>query len=279
MSIFELHRAALEDYKDFVHSFILIADKRAREFVDQALREEEHLWPEPLVQLSPAYKRDATVEELAARGTLHPETAEIFRTPEGDTYRLYKHQVEAIEKACAGESLVVTSGTGSGKTFCYFIPIVDTVVRHPGIRGPIAFIIYPMNALVNSQLAALNELKEHYERRTGRTFPVIFAKYTGETSEEERERIRREPPHILLTNYVMAELLLVRPEDQNRPTGGANRSDGRVAYSLDPVGGPVDGLVPVDVSVKPVLPQQVDRRVVLPAGPGGDRHPPLPSPV
>ena len=215
MSIFELHRAALEDYKDFVHSFILIADERAREFVDRALREEEHLWPEPLVQLSPAYKRDATVEELAARGTLHPETAEIFRTPEGDTYRLYKHQVEAIEKACAGESLVVTSGTGSGKTFCYFIPIVDTVVRHPGIRGPVAFIIYPMNALVNSQLAALNELKEHYERRTGRTFPIIFAKYTGETSEEERERIRREPPHILLTNYVMAELLLVRPEDRD----------------------------------------------------------------
>jgi Lhr-like helicase len=215
VSIFELHRAALEDYKDFVHSFILIADERAREFVERSLREEEHLWPEPLVQLSPAYKRDATVEELAARGTLHPETAEIFRTPAGDTYRLYKHQVDAIEKACTGESLVVTSGTGSGKTFCYFIPIVDTVVRHPGIQGPIAFIIYPMNALVNSQLAALNGLREDYERRTGRPFPVTFARYTGETPEEERERIRREPPHILLTNYVMAELLLVRPEDRD----------------------------------------------------------------
>ena len=214
MSIFELHRAALEDYKDFVHSFILIADDRLREFVEGKLREEEHLWPEPLVQLSPAYKRDATVEELATRGTLHPETAEIFRTPKGDTYRLYKHQVEAIEKACVGESLVVTSGTGSGKTFCYFIPIVDAVMRHPGIRGPIAFIIYPMNALVNSQYIALSDLKDRYEERTGHPFPVTFAKYTGETKEEEREEIRKEPPHILLTNYVMAELLLVRPEDR-----------------------------------------------------------------
>lgn len=214
VSIFELHRAALDDYKDFVHSFIRIADERARQFVERALREEEHLWPEPLVQLSPAYKRDVTIEELAERGLLHPETAEIFRTPTGETYRLYKHQVEAIEKVASGESIVVTSGTGSGKTFCYFIPIVDTVLRYPQANGPIAFIIYPMNALVNSQLAALNELRERYEARTGRRFPVSYARYTGETKEEEREWIRREPPHILLTNYVMAELLLVRPEDR-----------------------------------------------------------------
>jgi len=221
VSIFELHRAALDDYKDFVRSFVNVVDDRLREFVEKKLGEDEHLWPEPLVQLSPAYAKDATIDELVERGLLHRETARIFRSPEGRTYRLYKHQVDAITKVCSGESVVVTSGTGSGKTFCYFIPIVDAVVRRSNGSGPVAFIIYPMNALVNSQYIALQDLKRRYEERTGRTFPVTFARYTGETPEDERERIRREPPHILLTNYVMAELLLVRPEDRPLITSAA----------------------------------------------------------
>jgi hypothetical protein len=71
-----------------------------------------------------------------------------------------------------------------------------------------------MNALVNSQLTALETLRDGYQRKTGRPFPVTFAKYTGETSEALRLELRNHPPHILLTNYVMAELLLVRPDDQ-----------------------------------------------------------------
>ncbi len=219
-SIFDLHKAVMADYRDFIHSYILITDERLKEFVERALLEEEHLWPEPLVQLSPAYRRAATVDDLVAQGVLHPETGRIFRSRQGTPLRLYQHQVEAIEKARRGESFVITSGTGSGKSFCYFIPIVDTVVRlqppSPGERrGPVALIIYPMNALVNSQLAALQALKAAYEQRTGRSFPITFARYTGETQHEERENIRKNPPHILLTNYMMAELLLVRPEDRS----------------------------------------------------------------
>lgn len=80
-----------------------------------------------------------------------------------------------------------------------------------------------MNALVNSQLAALEKLKETYEHRFGKSFPVAFAKYTGETTEARRDELRNHPPHIILTNYVMGELLLVRPEDQRfleRAAGG-----------------------------------------------------------
>jgi ATP-dependent helicase YprA (DUF1998 family) len=214
MSIFDLHVRVLEDYRDYIGSFVHVADERLRAFVEQLLEEERHLWPEPLVQLSPAYRRDATVEELAHEGVLQPETARIFRRPDGSSYRLYRHQVEAIRRAAAGESFVLTTGTGSGKTFAYFIPIVDAVVRRPGLLGPVAFAIYPMNALVNSQLQALRQLAENYRQSTGREFPVRFARYTGETEEKEREEIRRNPPHILLTNYVMAELMLVRPEDR-----------------------------------------------------------------
>ncbi|SFM99360.1 DEAD/DEAH box helicase [Thermodesulforhabdus norvegica] len=214
MSIFTFHSQVMQDYADFVRSFVNIADDRLREFVRQLLEEEQRLWPEPLVQLSPAYRRDVTVKELAHKAVLHPETARIFRRADGLTFRLYRHQVEAIRKAVAGESFVLTSGTGSGKTFAYFIPIVDTVVRQADMPGPVAIIVYPMNALVNSQLQALKDLQQRYESRTGRSFPVRFARYTGETPEQEREAIRRQPPHILLTNYVMAELMLVRPEDR-----------------------------------------------------------------
>ncbi|MDW8467594.1 MAG: DEAD/DEAH box helicase [Chloroherpetonaceae bacterium] len=128
---------------------------------------------------------------------------------------MYRHQEEAIRKAAAGESFVVTSGTGSGKSLCYFLPIVDSLIRNPRTEERVAaLVVYPMNALVNSQCQALETLKQRYERRTGQPFPVTFARYTGETKEEAREAMRRNPPKILLTNYVMAELLLVRPEDQ-----------------------------------------------------------------
>lgn len=224
MSIFELHSSVLADYRDFVRSFFLIADERARAFVDQALDEESHLWPDFLLQVSPSYARAATVDELAGQGRLHAETARVFRTPDGDPFRLYQHQVEAVELALAGQSYVVTSGTGSGKSLTYFLPIVDNLLRQPNTGDRVAaLVVYPMNALVNSQLQALQRLKETYERHTGRRFPVTFAKYTGDTTGEARVALQQHPPQILLTNYVMAELLLVRPDDQrflDRAGGG-----------------------------------------------------------
>ena len=214
-TIFDLHSSVLADYRDFVRSFFVIADERAQVFVDQALEEEAHLWPEPLVQLSPAYAPGLTVDELAREGLIAEETARVFRLPDGRPFRLYRHQEEAIRNALAAKSFVVTSGTGSGKSLCYFLPIMDSLIRNPNTGERVAaLVVYPMNALVNSQHQALTALKEHYERRTGKPFPVTFAKYTGETTDAEREEMRRHPPQILLTNYVMAELLLVRPEDQ-----------------------------------------------------------------
>jgi len=214
VTVLEVHRRVLEDYAAFVHSFMQVADDRLREFLQEALREEARLWPEPLLQVSPNYKRDRTLEEFAEADGLHPETAQIFRRPNGASYPLYAHQAQAIRLVQSGRSVVLTTGTGSGKTLCYFVPIVDAALRSGIRQGPLAIVVYPMNALVNSQLAFLQSLADHYTQRTGRTFPITFARYTGETPEEEREKIRRNPPHILLTNYVMAELLLNRPEDR-----------------------------------------------------------------
>ena len=224
MNIFTLHQKVLDDYRHFVSSFINIADERIAAFVNEALVKDQHLWPEFLLQLSPRYKLAKTVDELQAEGLIHPETALIFRTSNNQPFHLYQHQLEAIEIARRAESYVVTSGTGSGKSLTYFLPIIDHLIQHSHDDNQVAaLVIYPMNALVNSQLQALEKLKESYERRTGRAFPVTFAKFTGATREDERKQLRENPSDILLTNYVMAELMMVRPEDQrflDRAGGG-----------------------------------------------------------
>ncbi|MQL50848.1 DEAD/DEAH box helicase [Desulfofundulus thermobenzoicus] len=193
-----------------------MADERIRELVEEELFTNEGLWPEPLLQLNSLYARGSSVADLCRRGLLHPACAEIFydyrqRRP----ITLYRHQEAAIECALRREPFVVTSGTGSGKTLTYFIPIFDAVLRsepaQPRVR---AIIVYPMNALVNSQYTALEELAKAFERRTGQPLPVRFEKYTGQEGEEKRKEILEAPPHILLTNYVMLELFLVRPRER-----------------------------------------------------------------
>jgi ATP-dependent helicase YprA (DUF1998 family) len=218
MSIFDLYSNVLGDYRDFVRSFFTVDDDRAREFIERELVQEARLWPEALLQVSPSYARIASVDELASlvRNSLLPETAQIFRNDRGEPFYLYQHQVEALDCARRRESYVVTSGTGSGKSLTYFLPIVDAFLGRATTPNRVAaLVVYPMNALVNSQLEALKKLKRGYEQRTGRRFPVTFAKYTGDVQGDERRALQNNPPQILLTNYVMTELLLVRPDDQS----------------------------------------------------------------
>src|SRR5262249_32766023 len=131
MSVFTLHSNVVADYRDFVRSFFSVADDRAREFIDRELVEQARFWPEPLLQVSPSYARVASVDELTTRGTLLEETSQIFRNDRGDPFTLYQHQVEALELARRSESYVVTSGTGSGKSLTYFLPIIDSFLRRP----------------------------------------------------------------------------------------------------------------------------------------------------
>jgi hypothetical protein len=71
-----------------------------------------------------------------------------------------------------------------------------------------------MNALINSQFEEFKRYQENYEKATGKSFPVSFGQYTGQEKEEVRERMRENPPHVLLTNYMMLELLLTRTAER-----------------------------------------------------------------
>ncbi len=111
--------------------------------------------------------------------------------------------------AQTGANYVLTTGTGSGKNLAYIVPIVDHVLRRGSGNGVQAIVVYPTDALANSQEGELKKfLQLGYPDQTG---PVTFARYTGQESDEVRQRIIANPPDVILTNYVMLELILTRP--------------------------------------------------------------------
>ena len=167
------------------------------------------LWPQPLLQFNPAYEQAGTVDEVIALRLLHDDVRHIF-----DGYSLYRHQREAIELGVAGTDFVVTSGTGSGKSLTYIGTIFNHLLANPATAGVAAIIVYPMNALINSQSNEFNTYTDNYERNTGRTFPILFSQYTGQEKEDRRQAMREDPPPVLLTNYMMLELLLTRVQER-----------------------------------------------------------------
>lgn len=216
LEVFELYKELIGDYSTYIQSFIQIRDNNIRDRVQKALQG-GHLWPEPLIQLNPSFESGGAVDELVGRGVLKEECSRIFRIDksthsDGHPMQLHKHQAEAIEAARRGDNYVLTTGTGSGKSLSYIIPIVDYVLRNGSGKGIQAIIVYPMNALANSQFG---ELEKYlcFGYPEGKP-PVTFEKYTGQEGKEKRSQILANPPDILITNYVMMELILTRVHDR-----------------------------------------------------------------
>jgi len=206
MKVFTLQNKILDQYQSFLSSFIRIKNTAIREQVEGALREGK-LLPEPLVQFNPAYQEAGSVEELCHAGMLESRMGDIF-----SGYQLYKHQLEAIDLGAKEKDFVVTSGTGSGKSLTYIATIFNHILRQPNkTKGVRAIIVYPMNALINSQKEEFNKYRDRFEAKHGEhSFPIDYAQYTGQESEEEKQRIKNNPPHVLLTNYMMLELIMTR---------------------------------------------------------------------
>jgi hypothetical protein len=209
MDVFALREKVVSDYRRYIESFVRINEEKIANFVQEKFDQGE-LWPDAILQLNPAYEPGPTLDELAAQGGILKATADFFRGQGGKPLRLYRHQQQAVEIAARWESYVVTTGTGSGKSLTYLIPIVDHVLRtNPNKHQVRAIIVYPMNALINSQHRAL----ETYAANNP-SIPIRFDQYTGQQKDEARQRILDDPPHILLTNYVMLEYMMLRPVER-----------------------------------------------------------------
>lgn len=212
-NIFDFRNEVIDEYSKYSRSFIEINAKDIKETVD-AEYEAGKYWPAPLIQINPAYKLSNSVQELVASQELHPECANIFQMGKQDGRHddmyLYQHQVEAIALAKQRKSYVLTTGTGSGKSMAFFIPIIDHILRakeKDNTKRTRAIIIYPMNALANSQLEELNKFLAGYNLGCK---PFTVGRYTGQEDASERENLATFPPDILLTNFMMLELILTR---------------------------------------------------------------------
>jgi superfamily II DNA or RNA helicase len=133
---------------------------------------------------------------------------------------LYIHQKQGVLSILNGRHTIISTGTGSGKTETFLIPIIAHCLQSTE-RGVKAILIYPMNALAGDQIERI----ARYTQATN----ITFGLYTGATPENGlrepferkfanqliyRDEIRANPPDILITNYVMLDRLLTREKDQ-----------------------------------------------------------------
>ena len=231
-----------ETYQRYLTSLLSLRDPVMAARLGDKVRANGQMTRGPYLDVTPPYERGATIADLVSEGVLSPRMLDISSAALPAGRPLYLHQERAIRKAAAGRSLVVATGTGSGKTESFLVPILDSLAREqdsgtltPGVR---ALLLYPMNALANDQVKRLREILRDYP-------DITFGRYTGETLEDpakardqflqlnpgvepipnellSRQEMKAKPPHILLTNYAMLEYLLLRPLDTtlfDGPTG------------------------------------------------------------
>ena len=171
-------------YRSYVKTTFPIADVSLRGQFHELLDEEGLLWRGPFLSLQRPYQRtEGTLAQHGAALGLHEKLLSAGGAGKGAPFgqwRLFTHQQKAVEQILAGRNTIVSSGTGSGKTEAFFLPILDDCLKHPG-PGIRAIILYPMNALANDQYQRFAK----YLAGTG----VTFARYTGQENEEDRQRI------------------------------------------------------------------------------------------
>ena len=135
---------------------------------------EKELIKGPYMEKSQIYANGDSPESLK----LHQDTINIINNKlKGRT--LWKHQTDALNLSLNDQNAVIATGTSSGKTLCYQIPIIDDLIRNslPGLR---AIIIYPLNALVNDQLNEWENLLQGVKN-------ITFARFTGQTPISQKE--------------------------------------------------------------------------------------------
>ena len=222
----------IDGYRRYLKSLLPVRDARIAAALEKEISG-SLLTKGPLLESAPPYAHSATLADLVACGVLDP-AFQSFASPALPMDRpLYLHQEQAIRKITAGRNVIVASGTGSGKTESFLLPILDALSAEqargalgPGVR---ALLLYPMNALANDQLKRLRQL-------LARAPHITFGRYVGDTPRTAQEaaekfavlnpgeprlpnellsraEMRETPPHLLLTNYAMLEYLLLRPAD------------------------------------------------------------------
>jgi len=135
--------------------------------------------------------RDARYAELR-----HPLSPQVQAALEGQGVRgLYRHQAHALDAVAEGSNIIVATGPASGKSLCYHLPVLETILADPSAR---ALYLYPTKALAQDQLRSLKAL-------CGDSVPVTADIFDGDTPREARDSIKRSA-QVILTNPDMLHL-------------------------------------------------------------------------
>lgn len=211
-------------------------DSGFRNLWDDFFTDPERLIKGPYLQFPLPFRKST---DAAALTRFAPAIAKLPFPP-------YEHQVKSFDRVCDFKSTLVATGTGSGKTECFTLPILAHCAKYANELGIRAILIYPMNALAADQAKRLAETicanaglkgvrvglyigeSKGKSARKGQAKRWREVGYDAETQSyhviTDRETMLREPPHILLTNYKMLDYLLLRPKekrlwDHNRDPG------------------------------------------------------------
>ncbi len=219
-------------YLRYIETAFFINDKTYFEQFREKLADDTAFSKGPYLEATDSFKSGKSLKELVEEGVVSSLFKSLDQKAMPSSRPLYAHQETAIRNIGNGENAVITTGTGSGKTESFLLPILNYLFRQqeknqlgPGVR---AILIYPMNALANDQVKRLRKLLKGTN--------ITFGAYTGETERKQenainkymklndnqlpipnelisREVIQQTPPNLLITNYAMLEYLMIRPGD------------------------------------------------------------------
>lgn len=233
-----------DEFTGYITTSFQIADKEYAAQFKEELNKEGMVAKGPYLDITDSFVKGKTLSQMISEGIVSPLFNDLEgNIPDGEkelqlNRPLYLHQQIAVEKADKDHNLVITTGTGSGKTECFTIPIINYLLKEKedgllddGVR---AILIYPMNALANDQMKRLRDTLKNYP-------DITFGVYNGDTeyTDEEgiisygkiykdehgnalkplpnevisRKSMQEKPPHILVTNYAMLEYMMLRPND------------------------------------------------------------------
>ena len=153
MDPFKIYKSVKEQYKSYIQTFQVFNNPTIQQFVEDGINKRKMLWQEPVIQISKRFKAGDPLTELISKNWLHPSCDKVY-----PSFIPYAHQQKSVGVVAKNkQNLVVTTGTGSGKSICFELPIVSYCFEQAekGNKGIKAIIIYPMNALANTQYEEL----------------------------------------------------------------------------------------------------------------------------
>ena len=201
----------IDEYREYLLSEFRAKDPGLKQALERELDRPLFLAQEPFFQAHRPFQHGKRWHDLP----IDTRLASVMEA-RSQSEHCYVHQSHAIERLLSRDAgpVVVTTGTGSGKTEAFLLPVIQNAIED-GARfnkpGLTAILVYPMNALANDQAIRIDQ----YLAESGFSGAVTVAQYDRGTTQERRNELRQNPPHILLTNYMMLEYLLVRPADRD----------------------------------------------------------------